>query len=181
MEARRGPLGQSLEPAPQLVASIPPKKLSEIARGVALKLGLPWRVQELLESAFEARRTIEDRVASSGLSGEDASEEMLRRIREQVTKASKTWQALPPYQGKPTPEQVETALEAFNIEECTALLGSVGQREIEALLSYIRQNEGELKQRLGAREAERIEARAIMRARHEPLAQRESLEAGAHL
>lgn len=145
------------------MASILPNKLSKITCCVALDLGLPWRVMELLERAFEARRTVEERAAKSGLSGEQASKQIAQHIYEQVTKSCKTWRSLPPNQKKPTPEQIGTALESFSLEEWIALLGSVGRIGTGALLSYIRHGADELKQRPGARKVERIEARAIMR------------------
>jgi len=129
-------------------------------------------------------------IARSGLSREQAYELLdSQRIKEQVLKTDGEMEALPPGQSKPTPEQIETALEAFSVKQWTpverwppielsppmerwpiieyryGLMESVGLVDVEALLSYIREHAGELKQRLGARKVEAIERRAIERSR----------------
>lgn len=145
------------------MASIPSTKLSEIACDVAVKSRLPWRVEQLRTRALEVYIATERRAASLGLPSEQASESMVRRICSAVMKAGKGMDALPPGEQKPTSEQIETALEAFSTEQWITLLDGLERVDTEALLSYIRQNGQELKQRLGARKVEAIEGRAIMR------------------
>jgi hypothetical protein len=167
------------------VTSIPPKKLSEIvddvADAVAFELGLPWRVKDLRVEALRAYQTATQRAARSGLSRKQVHGQMRPRIRERVSKTGSKMDALPPGQSKPSPEQIETALEAFSIRQWTpvepspplegwpiieyryGLMESVSLVEVEALLSYLRQNSGDLKQRFDARTIEAIEGRAIVR------------------
>jgi hypothetical protein len=161
--------------------SIPPKTLCELANAVAFELGLPWRVEDLRMKALEVYRTVERRAANSGLSREQASELVREHIYEQVMKAGKRRDALPPDKSKPTPEQIEMALEAFTVKQWTpveqspsidgwptiekrfGLMESVSQVEVEALLSYIRQHSARLKEWLGATKVDAIEGRAIER------------------
>jgi hypothetical protein len=169
------------------MSSISLSKLCEIAAAVAFELGLQWRLEDLQMRALEAYRTAMRRTASSGLSREQASKLVREHIYKHVLKAGKGMDALPPGKSKPTPEQIETALEAFTVRQWTpverfppielsppmkdwpiieyryGLMESASLVEVEALLSYIRQNAGDLKQRIGARKVEAIEGRAIER------------------
>src|SRR5215204_1320279 len=105
--------------------SIPPKP-TEIARDVAaevaFELGRPWRVEDLRTEALQACRTAMQRAARSGLTNEQVCKRMRPRIKEQVLKAGKGMDALPPGKKKPTPEQVETSLRAFSIEQWITLI-----------------------------------------------------------
>jgi hypothetical protein len=145
------------------MASIPPEKLTSIARDVAFELRLQWRVERLQAKALEAYPTALRRAANSGLPREQVDRLMHQRIYETVRNAAKGMEALPPDESKPTPEQIETALEAFSIEQWVTLIDGLDQTDTRALRSYIEQHAGELKQRLGARKVGRIEERAIMR------------------
>lgn len=151
------------EPMPQLMDSIQPKTLRELADGVAFRSGLPWRLRDLRVKALEAYRTAEPPPASLGLPPKQASGWMLRRIYEQVEETAGRMDPLPPDQIQPTPEQIETAIHVFTVEEWIGLIDGLDSLDTRALLSHIRHNSGELKQRLGARRIERIEGRAIMR------------------
>jgi hypothetical protein len=146
--------------------SIQPKKLFEIAADtVAFELGLPWRVDELREKAVEAYETAVERAEISGLAAKQADEAIRRRgtVYRTVMVAGRRMDRLPPGQSKPTPEQIETALEAFSTEQWIALIDGLDPSGTRALLSHIRQNSDELKQRPTARKIARIEVRAIMR------------------
>ena len=167
--------------------SIPPNTLFEIANTAAVESRRPWRVEQLQVKALEAYRMATRHAASSGLSHEQASERVRRRIYAQVLKAGGEIDALPPGQSKPTPEQIETALEAFTVEQWTpveqwpplalsppmegwpiveyryGLMESVGRAEVEALLAHIRGDKGDLKRRIGAGKLGDIEGAAIMR------------------
>jgi hypothetical protein len=147
--------------------SIPPKQLPEIARdvadAVAFESGRPWRVEDLRKKALEACRTAESSAARLGLPDERASELQRGLISKQVMKAATEMDALPPNQEKPTPEQIETALEAFSIERWITLIDGLDQTSTAALLAHIRREPDELKQRFGARNVGRIERRTRMR------------------
>lgn len=145
------------------MVSIPSKKLCEDATAAAVESRRPWRVKDLREKALEACRTAGDHASSSGLSREQTSELVGRCIYGQVLKAGRGMDALPPGQNKPTPGQIRAALSAFSVEQWIGLLGSMDRTGTEALLSHVRRHAGELKERLGARKVEVIEARAIMR------------------
>jgi hypothetical protein len=145
------------------MGSIPPKKPSEIARDVAFESGRPWRVEDLRKKAREACRTAESSAASLALPDEQASALMRRLIYKQVFKAAKGMDALPPGEEKPAPERIEAALGTFTVEQWRILLEGFGQVDVEALLSFIRQDADALKQKLGARKIGRVEERAIMR------------------
>lgn len=188
----RGPLRQSFEPAPELVDSIqPPEKRDRIVEGVArrvtFELGLPWRLTNLREKAAEAYDAAEPPPASLGLTHKAASKRMLRQVYGQVKKAGEEMDRLPGGQSKPTPEQIEAAIEAFTTREWTpveqwpplalsppkedwpvvearyGLMESVGRAEVEALLDYIRRNKAGLAQRIRAKKLNAIEGRAIER------------------
>jgi hypothetical protein len=147
--------------------SIPPKKPSEIALdvadAVAFESGRPWRVEDLRKKALEACRTAMQHAARAGLSRVQVYGRMRRSIYQQVLKASREMDALPPGQRKPTPEQIEMALESFSAEQWMTLIDGLDQTGVQALLSHIRQDTGELKQRHRERKIGRIEGRAIMR------------------
>jgi hypothetical protein len=145
------------------MASIPPEKLTSIARDVAFELRLQWRVERLQAKALEAYPRALRRAATSGLPREQVDRLMHQRIYEIVRNAGKGMEALPSEESKPTPEQIGTALEAFSIEQWITLIDGLDQTDTMALRSYIEQHAGELKQRLGARKVGRIEERAIMR------------------
>jgi hypothetical protein len=149
------------------MGSTPPKKPSEIARdvadAVAFDSGRPWRVEDLRKKTRDSWRTAESNTASLGLPDERASALQRGLISEQVMKAAKGMDALPPHQEKPTPEQIETALEAFSIERWITLIDGLDQTGTAALLAHIRREPDELKQRFGARKVRRIVERAIMR------------------
>jgi hypothetical protein len=143
--------------------SIPPKTLCELANAVAFELGLPWRVEDLRMKALEVYRTVERRAANSGLSREQASKRVRELIFEQVLKAGKEMDPLPPDQQQPKPEQIETALKAFTVEQWTALIDGFDESAMRAMLSHMRRRADYLKGELDARKVERIESRAIMR------------------
>ena len=131
---------------------------------MAFELGLPWRVEELRAKALEAYRTAEPPSAALGLPHAQVDERMLRRIYEEVMKVGEGMDALPPGEEKPATERIEAALGTFTVEEWRTLLESLGHVDVEALVSFIRQDAYRLKQRLGAREVGRIEERASLRA-----------------
>jgi hypothetical protein len=149
------------------MGSIPLKKPSEIALDVAdtvaFKSGRPWRVEDLRKKALEACRTPESSAASLGLPDERSSAHQRGLISKQVKEAAKGMDALPPSQEKPTPEQIETALEAFSIERWFTLIEGIDQTSTAALLAHIRREPDELKLRFGARKVRCIVERAIMR------------------
>jgi hypothetical protein len=149
------------------MGSIPPKKPSEIARdvanAVAFESGRPWRVEDLRKKAREACRTAESSAAGLGLPNEQASARMRGLIYKQVFNAAKGMDALPPREEEPAPERIEAALRTFTVEQWRILLEGFGQVDVEALLSFIRQDADGLKQRLGAWKVGCIEERAIMR------------------
>jgi hypothetical protein len=149
------------------MGSIPPKKPSEIARDVAddvaFDSGRLWRLEDLRKKARESCQTVESSAASLGLPDEGASALQRGLISKQVMKTAKGMDALPPNQEKPTPEQIETALEAFSIERWITLIDGLDQTGTAAFLAHIRRESDELKQRFGARKVGRIEERAIMR------------------
>jgi hypothetical protein len=145
------------------MASIPPEKLTSIARDVAFELRLQWRVERLQAKALEAYPTALRRAANSGLPCEQVDRLIHQRIHEIVRNAGKGMEALPPDESKPTPEQIETALEAFSIEQWITLIDGLDQTDTRALCSHIEQHAGELEQRLGARKVRRIENRALIR------------------
>jgi hypothetical protein len=191
-EARRGFVAPDERPAPQLMDYIqPPERqdrvLESIARGVAFERRLPWRLAELREEAAKAYDTAESPPASLGLPLEQVSRSMLRQIYEQVKNAAGRMDPLPPDQSQPTTQQIRAALEAFSSKQWTpverfppmglsppmegwpiiearfGLMQSVGRAEVEALLHHIRQVNGDLARRIGARELEAIEGVAISR------------------
>ena len=147
--------------------SILPKKPSEIALdvadAVAFESGRPWRVEDLRKKALEACRTAMQHAARAGLSRVQVYGQMRRSIYQQVLKASREMDALPPGQRKPTPEQIEMALESFSAEQWMTLIDGLDQTGVQALLSHIRQDTGELKQRHRERKIGRIEGRAFIR------------------
>src|SRR5215208_6681089 len=104
--------------------SKPRKTLCQIANAaaidVAVELGRPWRLEQLRATALDACRAAMQGIARSGLSREQAYELLdSQRIKEQVLKTDGEMEALPPGQSKPTPEQIETALEAFSVKQWT--------------------------------------------------------------
>jgi hypothetical protein len=143
--------------------SIPSEKLASIVIAAAVESRRPWRVEQLWLTARRSTVRFPDSAATSGLSREQATELVRGRIYEQVLKAGGMIDALPPGQSKPTPEQIDAALDAFGIEQWIGLIDSLDQVSVQALLSHIRQDTDELKQRHGARKVERIEGHAILR------------------
>ena len=121
------------------MGSIPPKKLAEITRDVAdevaFESGRPWRVEDLRAEALEAYRTAERRAASAGLSGEQTSK--LVRVYEQVLKAGREIDALPPGQTTRTPGQIATALAAFSTEQWRSLAETFHLEEADCVISFI--------------------------------------------
>jgi hypothetical protein len=142
------------------MSSVPPEKLARMA---AVESGRPWRVEDLRAKALGAYRSAASRAASLGLPDKQASALVRGSVYEEVLQAGKGMRALPPDQAKPTLEQIETALHVFTTEQWIILIDGLDQTATTALLSYMRQEPDELKHRLGARKAERIEERAIMR------------------
>jgi hypothetical protein len=140
--------------------SVPSAKLARMA---AVESGRPWRVEDLRAKALGAYRSAASRAASLGLPDKQASALVRGSVYEEVLQAGKGMRALPPDQAKPTLEQIETALHAFTTEQWIILIDGFDQTATTALLSYMRREPDELKHRLGARKAERIEGRAIMR------------------
>ncbi len=143
--------------------SIPSTQLAGIARDVALELGRPWRVEELHAKALEAYPTAKRRAATSGLSGEQAYMWMLRRIHKDVMQVGKGLDVLPFGEEKPAPERIEAAFGTFTAEQWNGLIEGFDQAEVDALLSFIREDVDRLKQKLGVREVGRIEERASLR------------------
>lgn len=137
--------------------------LADVVRKVAFELGRPWRIEELRAKALEAYQTVEPPSAVLGLPRAQVDEWMLRRICEHVMQAGERMDALPPREEKLAPERIEAALGTFTSEQWGSLLEGFGQVEVEALLSFIRQDADRLKQKLGAREVGRIEERARLR------------------
>lgn len=143
--------------------SIPPSEQPDIARDVAFELRRPWRVEHLRAKAREGYEADGPPSAILGPPGGERQKRMRSWLREYVRKAGKRMDRLPPRQGEPSPGQIETALEAFTVEQWGALIESFDKADAEVLLAFIRQDTDGLKRRIGARRVERIEARAIMR------------------
>jgi hypothetical protein len=137
--------------------------LADIAHEVAFELGRPWRVEELRAEALEAYPTAKRRTETSGLPPKQTDKLIRSLIYKQVRKAGDGMNALPFGEEKPTPLQIETALEGFSAERWSTLLESVDRVEVETLLSFIQQDADRLKQKLGAKEVGRIKERASLR------------------
>jgi hypothetical protein len=149
--------------------SIPLEKLASIVIAATVESRRPWRVEQLWLTARRSTVRYPDSAATSGLSSEQASELVRGRIYEQVLKAGGMMDALPPGQSKPTPEQIDTALDAFGIEQWIGLIDSLDQVSVQALAIPHTTRYGRTET-----EARRKEGRAHRgprhHARHRPLA-----------
>jgi hypothetical protein len=137
--------------------------LADVAREVAFELRLPWRVKQLRARTLEAYEAAEPPSTALGLPREQVYQRMLQRIYEDVRLAGEGMEDLPPGEEKPTPGLIEAALGTFTVEQWGILLQDLDQVGVEALLSFVRQDQDGLKQRFSARKVGRIEARAITR------------------
>jgi hypothetical protein len=137
----------------------PPKRpdrvLESIARAVAFKSRLLWRVEELREEAAKAYDRPEPPSASLGLPREQVSKWKLRQIYERVEEAAGRMDTLPPDQSEPTPSHIEAALGAFSTEQWIVLINGLDQTGTRALLAHIRKD--------ADGKGERIVGRVIMR------------------
>jgi len=122
------------------MTSIAPKKPFEIARDVAFELRLPWRVEQLRVIALEANPTAKHRAEKSGLSRKQADERVRQLIYGEVSKFGKEMDALPPGEERVTPEQIETALEAFTSVEWRSLVKDFALEEADTVCSYVDDN-----------------------------------------